>query len=277
MKVLVADDDSVIRMLLEHQLKEWGHEVFLAKDGADAMQTIEKSVSLEVLLLDWMMPGIDGLELCRRTRQLDRSHYTFIILMTSRSGKEDFLAGMSAGADDFMTKPLDVDELRVRMHSAERVIHLQTEAQVQAAIACELREIDRLKSSFIALTSHELRSPLALVLLNLELLSRHEAMRQPGNEKILTSLSNATQRLSRIVEEVLKASREGRYVKDLNLELVDMGEIVARTVDGVSPFAALRSQKIALEIASGIPKVSVDAGGKVLAGRRQHYSRSLEE
>lgn len=260
MKVLVADDDSVIRMLLEHQLKEWGHEVFLAKDGAEAMQSIEKNVALEVLLLDWMMPGMDGLDLCRRTRQLERNHYTFIILMTSRSGKEDFLAGMSAGADDFMTKPLDVDELRVRMHSAERVIHLQTEAQVQAAIASELREIDRMKSSFIALTSHELRSPLALVLLNLELLSRHEAMRQPGNEKILTSLSNATQRLSRIVEEVLKASREGRYVKDLNLELVDMAEIVVRTVDGVSPFAALRSQKIALDIASGIPQVSVDAG-----------------
>ena len=260
MKVLVADDDSVVRMLLERQLQEWDHKVLLAKDGVEAMQLIEQDPDLEVLLLDWMMPGIDGLDLCRRTRQLARDHYTFIILMTSRSGKEDFLAGMSAGADDFMTKPLDADELRVRMHSAERVIHHQTEAQVQAAVASELLEIDRMKSSVIALTSHEWRSPLALVLLNLELLSKHEAMRLPGNGKILTSLSNATERLSRIVEEVLKASRDGKYVKDLNLEHVDMGAVVKRTVEGVAPFAALRAQKIDLDMASGIPRVWIDPG-----------------
>lgn len=260
MKILIADDDSVLRMLMERQLLDWGHEVHLATDGVEAMKAIEANPSLEVLLLDWMMPGLDGLEVCRRARLLERNHYTCIILMTSRSGKENFLAGMSAGADDFMIKPLDIDELRVRMHSAERVIHLQTEAQVQAAIAAELRELDQMKSSFIALTSHELRSPLALVLLNLELLSRYRPLQSPESLKVLTSLTNAAQRLSRIVEEVLKASRDGRYVRELDLEVVDMETIIQRAVDEAAPFAALRSQIVRLEISPGLPRVAVDPG-----------------
>ncbi len=260
MKILVADDDSMIRMLMERQLLAWGHEVCTASDGAEAMRAIEKDESLQVLLLDWMMPEMDGLEVCRRTRQLDRNHYTFIVLITSRSGKENFLTGMSAGADDFMTKPLDADELLVRMHSAERVIHLQTEAQVQAAIASELRELDRMKSTFISLTSHELRSPLSLILLNLELLSTNKELRGTECQKTITSLSANAQRLWRIVEETLKASRDGKYVKELNLEPVDINALIRSTVNGVTPFASLRSQRIEVDTERNLPELWIDPG-----------------
>lgn len=260
MKILVADDDSMIRMLMERQLVAWGHEVHTASDGAEAMRAIEKDTSLQVLLLDWMMPELDGLEVCRRTRQLDRDHYTFIVLITSRSGKENFLTGMSAGADDFMTKPLDSDELLVRMHSAERVIHLQSEAKIQAAIASELRELDQMKSTFISLTSHELRSPLSLILLNLELLSTNKALRGNDNQKTIVSLSANAQRLWRIVEETLKASSNGKYVKELNLEPVDINVLVRDTVSGVAPFAALRSQRIETDTDLNLPEVWIDPG-----------------
>ncbi len=260
MKILVADDDSMIRMLMERQLVAWGHEVRTASDGAEAMRAIENDTSLQVLLLDWMMPELDGLEVCRRTRQLDRDHYTFIVLITSRSGKENFLTGMSAGADDFMTKPLDPDELLVRMHSAERVIHLQSEAKIQAAIASELRELDQMKSTFISLTSHELRSPLSLILLNLELLSTNKALRGNDNQKTIVSLSANAQRLWRIVEETLKASSNGKYVKELNLEPVDINILVRDTVSGVAPFAALRSQRIETDTDLNLPEVWIDPG-----------------
>ena len=260
MKILVADDDALIRLLLERQLSTWGHEVHLACDGDEALRIIRSDPSLEVLLLDWMMPGRDGLEVCRETRSLDRGHYTFIILMTSRTGKANFLAGMSAGADDFMTKPLDTDELRVRIHSAERVIHLQTEAQVQAAITEELREIDRMKSSFIALTSHELRSPLALILLNLELLARSSAVQDSGTQNVFGSLTTAAERLWRIVEEILKASREGKYIRDLQLEGADLKELVQESVTSVAPFAALRSQSIHVETDPDLPDFFIDRG-----------------
>lgn len=260
MKILVADDDAMMQMLLERQLAAWGHEVYLVSNGAEAFAAIEKDLALEVLLIDWMMPGLDGLEVCRRTRCLDRSHYTFIILMTSRTGKDNFLAGMSAGADDFMTKPLDVDELRVRIHSAERVIHLQTEAQVQAAIAAELRELDQMKSSFISLTSHELRSPIALILMNLELLTKYPSHGKQEASKCIAGLSSAAQRLWRIVEEILKASREGNYEKELCLEQTDLGALIHETINGVTPFAALRSQHITASIADDLPIISVDPG-----------------
>ena len=184
----------------------------------------------------------------------------FIVLITSRSGKENFLTGMSAGADDFMTKPLDADELLVRMHSAERVIHLQSEAQIQAAIAAELREIDRMKSTFISLTSHELRSPLSLILLNLELLSTNKALRGTDCQKTIVSLSANAQRLWRIVEETLKASKNGKYVKELNLEPVDINVLIRDTVNGVTPFAALRSQHIEVETEMDFPEIWLDPG-----------------
>lgn len=260
MKILVADDDAMIRMLLEHQLADWGHEVHLVSTGTEAVEAIENDPSLEVLLIDWMMPGMDGLEVCRRTRLIDRKHYTFIILMTSRGGKENFLAGMSAGADDFMTKPLDVDELRVRIHSAERVIHLQTEAQVQSAIAAELRELDQMKSSFIALTSHELRSPIALILMNLELLTRYASPGKQELDKFILGLSSAAQRLWRVVEEILKASREGNYAKELRIEQIDLVTLIQDTITGVSPFASLRSQKIDTCIDADLPEISADPG-----------------
>lgn len=128
------------------------------KTAWEALRHFESRPEIEVLLLDWMMPGLDGLEVCRRARQLERGHYTYIVMITSRSGKKDFMAGMLAGADDFMTKPLDTDELRARMYSAERVIRLKTEAQLQAAIASN-SGADEMKSAFISLTSHEMRSP----------------------------------------------------------------------------------------------------------------------
>ncbi|HNT86377.1 MAG TPA: response regulator [Candidatus Hydrogenedentes bacterium] len=260
MKILIADDDSVIRILLKRQLEAWGHEVRLAGDGEEALRMIEEDPSLDTLLVDWMMPGLDGLEVCRRTRLLNRGHYVFIVLMTSRSGKENFVAGMSAGADDFMTKPLDMEELLVRMHSAERLIHLQTEAQVQAAIAAKLRELDQLKSAFITMTSHELRSPLSLIFLNLEILFSLKAQQSQEVQEIVDGLSAAAQRLWRIVEEVLKASREDKYDKELQRECSDLGVLVHDTMSGVAPFAGLRSQRIQAEIEPNLPEISVDRG-----------------
>lgn len=258
-KVLVADDDSVMRKLLERQLSEWGHEVCTARDGTEALQHIENQPELDVLLLDWMMPGPDGLEVCRLARQLERSHYVFIVLITSRSGKEDYLAGMSAGADDFVTKPVDTDELRVRMYSAERVIRLKTEAQVQAAIAAELRELDAMKSAFISLTSHELRSPLAIIMMDLDFLTMQEALQRDDLQEVVGLASKAAERLCRIVEETLKASKDGNYSKGLNLEPVDVHALVRETVDEVMPFAALRSQQIRMQIEPDLPGIMMDA------------------
>jgi DNA-binding response OmpR family regulator len=130
MKILMADDDAVTRRLLQSYLQKWGHEVVIATDGDEAWQ-IFQSGQFPLIITDWMMPGISGVELIRRIRADERMGYVYVILLTGRSQKEDLVEGMEAGADDFVTKPFDRDELRVRLREGERIIRLEQSLEEQ--------------------------------------------------------------------------------------------------------------------------------------------------
>jgi diguanylate cyclase (GGDEF)-like protein len=123
-KILIADDDPVSRRLLEATLGRLGHEVVSVADGTQAMAALLSPDGPRLAVLDWMMPGADGLAVCRAVRQR-QAPYVYIILLTSHNRREDLVAGLDAEADDFLTKPLDVVELRARLRSGERVIGLQ--------------------------------------------------------------------------------------------------------------------------------------------------------
>jgi two-component system cell cycle response regulator len=124
-KILIADDSIVSRHLLEATLRKWGYEVTVACDGAEALEILQQEQALAIL--DWMMPGMTGLEVCRRLRQRSREPYTYILLLTSKSQKEDLIEGMEAGADDYITKPFDQHELQVRLRAGTRLVDLQAE------------------------------------------------------------------------------------------------------------------------------------------------------
>lgn len=126
MRILIAEDDITSRVLLKHMLAEWGYEVLVTKDGNEAWEALKAEDAPRLALLDWMMPGLDGVEICRKVRQLDVSNPTYIILLTSRSGKKDIVAGLEAGANDYIGKPYETDELRVRVKVGERVAALQS-------------------------------------------------------------------------------------------------------------------------------------------------------
>ncbi len=127
MKVLVADDSIVSRHLLNATLSKWGYEVVLACDGDQAWEILQEKDAPSLAILDWMMPGMTGLEVCRRVRQRNREPYTYIVLLTSKGLKEDLIQGMESGADDYLVKPFDQHELNVRLRSGTRWIKLQTE------------------------------------------------------------------------------------------------------------------------------------------------------
>jgi len=129
MRILIAEDEGVSRLLLSSKLKELGHEVIEARDGTEAW-ALSQEEPARILITDWMMPGMDGGELCKLVRARVDKPYTYIIVLTSLSGKGSFLEAMDAGADDFLTKPLDMDELTARLRVAERVLALQTEVQL---------------------------------------------------------------------------------------------------------------------------------------------------
>lgn len=125
MHVLIVEDDAVMRRMLEAQLSRLGHQVEAAPGGAEAWGVLA-ALHYPLVVCDWMMPGMDGLELCRRIRARTDERYTYVILLTSLTGKERYLEAMAAGADDFVTKPPDIEELAARIRVAERVLGLQT-------------------------------------------------------------------------------------------------------------------------------------------------------
>src|SRR5471030_1302731 len=123
MKILIADDDDVTRLLLASALSELGHDVHEATNGRQAWDAWHGG-KYPFVISDWMMPDLDGLEFCRRIRAEPRLDYTYIVLLTSRSGKTNYLEAMTAGADDFITKPFEKDALAARVRVAERILEL---------------------------------------------------------------------------------------------------------------------------------------------------------
>jgi DNA-binding response OmpR family regulator len=125
MKVLIADDDVVSRRVLEVMVGRWGYDVIGASDGEAARCALEQNPGPEIALLDWIMPAIDGLELCRRFRSLPQADETYLIILSANSSQEDILAGFDAGADDYLSKPIDLPELQARLRVASRLVNLQ--------------------------------------------------------------------------------------------------------------------------------------------------------
>jgi diguanylate cyclase (GGDEF)-like protein len=123
-KILVAEDDLTSRTLLKTILVSWGFEVSAVADGEEAWKVLSGANPPRLAILDWMMPGFDGLEVCRRVRAADSQHPPYLVLLTARGSKEDIVAGLEAGADDHVGKPFDRDELRARLHVGQRFTEL---------------------------------------------------------------------------------------------------------------------------------------------------------
>lgn len=124
MDILIADDSPTALKLLELVLAKFGHSLQIAEDGDQAWELYLKHRP-PVVITDWMMPKLNGLDFCHRLRQENDPHYTYVIVLTARGGKQDVIQALEAGADDFITKPFDKDELRARLHVASRIAGLQ--------------------------------------------------------------------------------------------------------------------------------------------------------
>lgn len=179
MRILIADDSLVSRHLLEATLRNWGYEVVVACDGSEAWRILQASDAPNIAILDWMMPGQTGPEVCRMVRQKALEPYTYILLLTSRSLKEDVVAGMDSGADDYLTKPFDQHELKVRLRAGTRIVDLQAELLATREALREQATRDYLthlwnRSSILATLDRELtrsareHSPCGVVLLDLD-------------------------------------------------------------------------------------------------------------
>jgi diguanylate cyclase (GGDEF)-like protein len=125
MKILVAEDDPVALRLLQAGLVQWGYEVICATDGEKALEILQATDSPQLAILDWVMPGKDGIEVCREARKLNKKPYTYILMLTAKVRKQDIVEGLEAGADDYLIKPYDPHELRARLRAGRRIMDLQ--------------------------------------------------------------------------------------------------------------------------------------------------------
>jgi two-component system cell cycle response regulator len=146
MKVLVAEDDKLSRVLLERTLQRYGYEVTSVDNGESALKELQKETPPRLVLLDWLMPEKDGVDVCRAVRGITGHAYTYLILISSKERKEDIVQGLESGADDYLTKPIDAHELKARLRAGERILELEDRL-------VEAREDMRFRATHDLLTS----------------------------------------------------------------------------------------------------------------------------
>ena len=209
MNILIAEDDMTSRLLLSATLKKLGHEVVVAHDGQEAWSAMQQE-QFSLLISDWMMPGIDGLELCRRVRAAEWGRYSYIILLTALGGKGRYLDGMDAGADDFITKPFDEEQLAARLRVASRILDLHETLRVEATRDSLTGLLNR--RAVMEKLSHELEratrdeKPLSLMLLDLDhFKSVNDSCGHAAGDEVLREAARRMQKAMRSYDAV------GRY------------------------------------------------------------------
>src|ERR1700722_13063114 len=131
-RILIAEDDPVSVHLLKNFLVKWGYDVTVVTDGMQAVRILESENTPRLVVLDWMMPGLEGVQICQQIRERSNQPYIYILLLTARAQKTDLLQGLAFGADDYLTKPFDSQELQARLHVGERILALEDELRFQA-------------------------------------------------------------------------------------------------------------------------------------------------
>jgi signal transduction histidine kinase len=231
---LIAEDDRVSRRLLQGLLERWGYQVVAASDGAEAWRRFQED-EFPLVISDWMMSEMDGLELIRRIRASEQPGYVYAILLTSLSQKKDVVQGMVAGADDFVTKPFDLEELRVRLQAGERVIRLERTLTEQNRVLREtqaaLIQSQNLASvgQLAAGMAHEINNPLALVMNNLAVLRRDA----PALLNVLDVYRGAREGLARV--EPALAAEVARLEEEIDLDYVraNFGWLLDKSLEGL--------------------------------------------
>lgn len=154
MKILIAEDEYTTRLMVQVSLENWGYTVISTEDGKEAWEYLKKDEELDIAILDWEMPGIDGAELCKMIKEMERDNPIYVLLLTARDSQNDILLGFDAGADDYMTKPFNDNELRARVRVAERIVRIQSSlARTVEELRQALDLVDTLQGSISVCSS----------------------------------------------------------------------------------------------------------------------------
>jgi DNA-binding response OmpR family regulator len=198
MRILIAEDESVSRHLLEGLLKKWGHEVVVCTDGDTAWEILQRADAPRLVIMDWMMPGLSGIEICEKVRALELGDQFYILLLTARGGTDDLVDGLKAGANDYVSKPYVPAELEARVNAGLRMIELQIKQ-------IETERLNTLMATAGA-AAHEINQPLTVILGSVELWRDSMAEDDPGYKR-LERIWDSTLRIQGIVEKMLSVTQ----------------------------------------------------------------------
>jgi len=247
MRILVAEDDPISRQLLKASLKKWGYEVSAASDGDEAWAILSKEDSPQIAVLDWMMPGMDGITVCEKIRsELPPQPARYVILLTAKARREDIVAGFDAGADDYVAKPFNAQELKARISAGNRIISLQNTLSANVE---KLKELDQLKSEFLATVSHELRTPIAVMREGVSLCVDGVAgeLNEMQNEFLSDALDNID-RLSRLIDDLLDISKIEAGKVLVRKSDINICELAEKTVRSFKPLADNKGISLELSV-----------------------------
>ena len=220
-KALIADDDSLMRTLTTHAVRERGHEVLEATDGQQAL-TIFDAEHPPLVIVDWNMPSLTGVEVCKHIRASEYSRETFVVMLTARDAGEDLLAALDAGVDDYVTKPVMISHLRARLAIAERRVEQNAARWRAEGELAQSRWLAGVGELAIAL-QHEINNPLASLLSHASLLSTSTSL-VPDDASTVEILLADARRIASVVKK-LTAVRDHRSVEYTGaMRMVDLSE-----------------------------------------------------
>lgn len=198
LRVFIADDDFITREFLDSSLKKWGFEVISAKDGNEAMEELLKEDSPDLVILDWIMPGIEGIEICRKLRKSKKHDSKYLIMLTSFDSTEKIVEGLKAGANDYVTKPFNYEEMKARVEVGKRVIELQN-AHIE-------REKFRAAVEMAGGVCHEFNQPLQIIVGYTDFLLSMNTVDNPDT-KPLSKIKEAVEKLGNLTRKLQNITR----------------------------------------------------------------------
>jgi len=254
-KVLIVDDRPSSVKVLRVRLASEGYEVLEASDGFQALDIVERETP-DLVLLDVMMPKMDGYEVCRRIKSRPETRFLPVVLVTALSDQEAKITGIEAGADDFLNKPVDPSELRVRVRSLLHTKALHDELQRSYE---ELQKMEAMRESLTQMIVHDLRNPLAAVMGYLKLLKRKGYVsEQKIAQRNLRAIDMCTQSLMDMITAMLDLAKLEAGEMQLNLGDVDLGDVLSDVGVGMRPLLERRNLTFRTDLPADLPLLRAD-------------------
>lgn len=256
MRILVAEDDFISRRVLETSLKKWGYEVVAVENGMAALDVLLSKDPPRIALLDWMMPEIDGIEICRVIRKKHVEPYIYIIMITALSHQKYIIEGLQAGADDYVRKPYSPHELEVRIKSGKRVVEFHQEL---FSLNNELKKLNEQKNEFLGMTAHDLRNPLTVISsISSILLTINNENLNENQLLMIGQMKRSCETMVMLINDLLDITsiQSGKVQKELKcykvIDLLDLSKYSSRLI------ANQKNIEIATDIEDNLPELLVD-------------------